>query len=656
MKSVGVFLEDRANEVKAKNNEAEKELVASQNPNRSLEDRQASRDRYLILKEEARETNNDWGAGGTYRQIATALTAGISGNVTGGTSQFAQNMVVNYLQQQGSAAIGDMVRDGLGEGSPEHAALHAILGCAGAAASRQSCSAGAMGGAASSLLTHLFSETSADESAPEREAKRNVIASLVTGIAGMTSPSTAATASNAAAANVDNNWLATQQELQYRKEYNEARTFREKFNVVVKWEGTSLNQDVLTGTSIAKGFTEGMAGMGLDTLNSAASVIRDPVESFDAVLEFAGSLEAQRLLGQQLAATLEKQVKDIQVALDEGGDEKAEALGKTIGQTYALVIGTIASGGGGNAAKSMNLSRIGINLSSKSVEALGAGVKLDHVKDEIAKLGKVGRDADVPVVEPVTTPGGAAGTVAKATDIDLPSHYRSDSTAGAMLARPPNIPDDYRVVVNLKTGNREVVSPTGEYFFVVDGDKLRPKDGGVLAGLKQAELEIAQAKNAGNKPSNTPLALPSPVFSVPNGYSLSKNLDGSATVIGPRGGVYNSTGRYSSEGKPIYRDDSGGYATLEGGRTAVNAPANYDSIPLHHVCTNKCTSSVNGQVAWTKEFQRFFDGADLNINRATENLVPVPGHREPPPSGVSQICIRDFGSGYERFDSGNPSL
>lgn len=38
-----------------------------------------------------------------------------------------------------------------------------------------------------------------------------------------------------------------------------------------------------------------------------------------------------------------------------------------------------------------------------------------------------------------------------------------------------------------------------------------------------------------------------------------------------------------------------------------------------------------GQVAWTKEFQRFFDGADLNINRATENLVPVPGHRGPHP-------------------------
>lgn len=127
------------------------------------------------------------------------------------------------------------------------------------------------------------------------------------------------------------------------------------------------------------------------------------------------------------------------------------------------------------------------------------------------------------------------------------------------------------------------------------------------------------------------LALPSPEFNVPGEYRLIRNADGTATVEGPRGGLYNSTGRYTADGKPVFRDNSGGYVTLDGGRVNVSAPVNYESIPIHHICTNKCTSGANGQIAWTKEYQRFFDGADLNINRATENLVAVPGHRGPHP-------------------------
>lgn len=132
-------------------------------------------------------------------------------------------------------------------------------------------------------------------------------------------------------------------------------------------------------------------------------------------------------------------------------------------------------------------------------------------------------------------------------------------------------------------------------------------------------------------PPSRPLALPSPNFNVPSGYIASTNADGTATVTGPRGGVYNSTGRYTDDGKPIYRDNSGGYVTLDGGRVDVKAPPNYDAIPLHHLCTDKCTSDSNGKIAWTLEFQRFFDGSGLDISRATENLVAVPGHRGPHP-------------------------
>ncbi|MCO8167527.1 polymorphic toxin-type HINT domain-containing protein [Pseudomonas sp. 21LCFQ02] len=399
IQNTGIYLEERAREVDAKNKQADEELEALKNPTLSDKERETHIANYNSLKEQARQIDNDWGSGGTYRQITVALTAGASANVTGGTSQFAQNMLVNYVQQEGSSAIGKMVEKGLKEGSPEHAAWHAMLGCAGAAASRQSCSAGAMGGAASSFLTTFFSETSADESNASREAKRNVIASLVTGIAAMTDPSAAATSTNAAIANVDNNWLATQQVIQYKKEYNEAKTPQEKVAVFLKWEKTSLDQDVLTGVGIAKGFKDGMAGIGVDTLNSAVSMLRDPQAHIDAVIAFVDSPEVRDRLKQHIHAQLREKLEKIDQALEHGGDENAEMLGKMMGEVTAVVISTVSTGGGGAATKSATLSEMGILISGKKLEQLAATVKLEKVTENFAQAGKPGRDPDVPFVE-----------------------------------------------------------------------------------------------------------------------------------------------------------------------------------------------------------------------------------------------------------------
>lgn len=149
-----------------------------------------------------------WGPGGSYRQVATALMAAAGGNVTGSTANFATAGLVNYVQQQGAGLIGDLVAKGdLKEGSPEHAALHAIVACAGAAAASQSCGAGAMGAATASLVTNLF----ADDGAPsqsEKEARSNLVGTLVAGMAAVANLDGVATATNAATAAADNNWLA----------------------------------------------------------------------------------------------------------------------------------------------------------------------------------------------------------------------------------------------------------------------------------------------------------------------------------------------------------------------------------------------------------------------------------------------------------------
>ncbi len=136
------------------------------------------------------------------------MVAAASGNVTGSGAEFAQAAVVNHVQQQGTGYLGRLVADGtLKEGSAGHAAMHAIVGCAGAAASAQGCGAGALGAAASSLLTNLF-EDSPGQTNLSRESKRNLVTSLVAGIAAATTPGGGATAINAAAAAADNNWLA----------------------------------------------------------------------------------------------------------------------------------------------------------------------------------------------------------------------------------------------------------------------------------------------------------------------------------------------------------------------------------------------------------------------------------------------------------------
>ena len=403
VQNVAGYLETRAREADTLRSEAEKEHAKSRDPKLDPNVQAVHRQNYLDLNKQANAVAADWGAGGTYRQIATALVAGASGNVTGGGAQFAQNMVVNYVQQQGSDYIGKLVIKGMKEGSPEHASLHAILGCAGAAASSQSCSAGALGGSASSLLAGLFNETSVNETSEEREAKRNIIASMVTGIAAMSDPNGAATATNAAVANVDNNWLATQQIVQMIKEVAAAKTFEDKMKVTGKWLSISGNQDVATTSALFNSFKDSMAGAGLDTLNSAVGVLRDPVASIDAMNEFILSVDGEKLFG-SAAAGFKSQITQLRDAIVVGGDENAEKLGKQLGEAVALYAQVVATGGSGGAAQGAStLSKAGVDVSINGFKEIAAATKAaGGVEGKLAKFERVGPNPDVP--RPIDVP------------------------------------------------------------------------------------------------------------------------------------------------------------------------------------------------------------------------------------------------------------
>nr|WP_157636264.1 colicin E5-related ribonuclease [Burkholderia ubonensis] len=136
--------------------------------------------------------------------LALPLSVAAGGNVTGGVGQLAQNATVAYLQELGTNQV-KQIADNLGS-EESRAALHAIVGCAGAAASSQSCGAGAMGAAASSVLGSLLAP-SANLSASEREARDNLVTSLVAGIAAV-SGQDVATATGAGKIEVENNQVA----------------------------------------------------------------------------------------------------------------------------------------------------------------------------------------------------------------------------------------------------------------------------------------------------------------------------------------------------------------------------------------------------------------------------------------------------------------
>lgn len=362
------------------------------------------------------------------------------------------------------------------EGDPIHTALHAILGCAGAAASSQSCSAGALGGAASSALAGLFNESSPNETSEEREAKRNIITSLVTGIAAATGSSGASAASNAAVANVDNNWLATQQIVQASKELAAAPSYLDQLRVIAKWAGISVRQDFISGNGLLSGLTNGLAESGLTSLDSTVRLLAHPDESFAAMKAFVESTSGRQILGAASDA-LSLQLTKISTALQEGGDANAKQLGEAKGQAVSIVVSALA-GGQTNAAKAATeLSRMGIDLSSNSIKTAAASYKASSLEKKLAKLENTGRDLDVPDAPAAEKP-------------PLPSYYREDSSAGSMFVKTEGLPDGYRRVINTRTRNVEVVSPEGVFYVVMPGGGLKPKDGGNLAQLVKAEVEI----------------------------------------------------------------------------------------------------------------------------------------------------------------------
>ncbi|WP_153075405.1 hemagglutinin repeat-containing protein [Paraburkholderia bonniea] len=175
---IGTFVNNRAKEA-----DGLREIVSDPSSS-DMQGNVYTAEQRLVMLQKANEIEQMWGPGKPGSQLLMALTAAAGGNVTGSARQFAVDTTVGYVQSLvANQAKG--LADSLGnEGA--RAALHAIVGCASAAASSQSCSSGAMGAAASSVLNTLLGSSDNLTNA-EKTARTNIVTSLVAGIAGASS-------------------------------------------------------------------------------------------------------------------------------------------------------------------------------------------------------------------------------------------------------------------------------------------------------------------------------------------------------------------------------------------------------------------------------------------------------------------------------------
>ncbi|WP_449124411.1 hypothetical protein [Pseudomonas viridiflava] len=191
------------------------------------------------------------------------------------------------------------------------------------------------------------------------------------------------TANTAAGAAVDNNWLATQQIVQFKKEYEEAKGFGETSKVFAKWAYISSKQDVLTQFGIGKG----LAQSGWNDVTGLAEFVAHPIEGLKGIGQLVNNPEVRKQFGDSLVNELNAKIATIQNALEVSGDENAEALGKAMGE-IAWQVGSIATGLGGVAKGGVALAKAGIKVGGAQLEKMAELASMAKFDKLVARGGQ----------------------------------------------------------------------------------------------------------------------------------------------------------------------------------------------------------------------------------------------------------------------------
>lgn len=170
-----------------------------------------------------------------------------------------------------------------GDGSAANAALHTILGCAGAAAQSASCAAGGVGALSSVVLNKLLDSAREDAtkqlSAEERQSRLDFVGSIVTGITAAIDPSAVATVLTGANIEAENNYLSEAQKAQRNEEIQACKSWTCVVTAEAKWVAIDTGQDVSFYTGVVAGVPAGAVDLALGILQVAAS----PGETYAAL-------------------------------------------------------------------------------------------------------------------------------------------------------------------------------------------------------------------------------------------------------------------------------------------------------------------------------------------------------------------------------------
>ena len=288
--------------------------------------------------------------------------------------------------------------------SVANALAHAIAGCAvGAARTGGSCTAGALGAAVGELAASLY-----DPGALNTQGDTVQFAAMMGSIAGAIAGLDAAEinqASQAGANSAANNWLATKQVEQAKKELAEAKSPLEALQVAAKWAAVGVKQDVLTTSGIGLGLAES----GISDIKGLGEFLAHPIDGLSGIKQLISNPEARAQMGDSVFRELDAKIDRIQTSLTNGGDQNAVQLGQDLG-SLIWQVGTVVTGAGAAAKGGVALVNAAASLGTKALESaalqfmkLDAGtIKGFRSADEINAMMKTTADWS-PAWKPGTT-------------------------------------------------------------------------------------------------------------------------------------------------------------------------------------------------------------------------------------------------------------
>ena len=257
---------------------------------------------------------------------------------------------------QGAFAIGEAGLDGF-----TNKVAHAIAGCVAGAArggASDGCAAGALGAAIGEASAEWYGKR---DDTVQFAAMMSAIGAAVAGGDASQINLASQAGGNAAA----NNWLATRQKAQMEKELKAASSALDKARVMGTWTYTSAKQDALTASGIGKG----LADSGWSDVKGITEFLLNPLAGLNGLKQIIASEDIRQQLGDAAFKQLDAKIERMKTALDVGGDQNAEQLGRDLGG-LVWQVGSVVTGAAGLAKGGVALAQTGIRVGEDVLEGM----------------------------------------------------------------------------------------------------------------------------------------------------------------------------------------------------------------------------------------------------------------------------------------------